>query len=220
MRILAVTVLISLCAASGFAAETLKNEEDKTIYSIGLIISRQLSAFSLTPAELELVKVGMTDGVNNTPGVDLAAYNAKVQELAKTRITAQAEKMAPLNKELLEKAAQENGAIKTDSGLIYRSLKEGSGSVPGPKGTVKVHYRGTLANGKEFDSSYQRGTPLEFKLDSVIACWKEGVQKMKPGGKAKLVCPPALAYGDAGMSSVILPGSTLAFEVELLEVSN
>ena len=220
MRILAVTVLISLCAASGFAAETLKNEEDKTIYSIGLIISRQLSAFSLTPEELELVKVGMTDGVNNTPGVELADYNAKVQELAKTRIAAQAEKMAPLNKELLEKAAQENGAVKTDSGLIYRSLKEGSGAVPGPKDKVKVHYRGTLANGKEFDSSYQRGTPLEFKLDSVISCWKEGVQKMKTGGKAKLVCPSALAYGDTGMSSVILPGSTLAFEVELLEVSN
>jgi FKBP-type peptidyl-prolyl cis-trans isomerase FkpA len=219
MKRLIASTLLTLISTSAFALEAPKTDDDKTLYAVGLIVSRQLSAFNLTAPELVVVTQGITDGVNGTtPAVDLNAYNDKVQELARTRIKSQAEKMAPLNKEFLEKAAGEKGATKTDSGLIYFSLNEGSGTAPGPTDTVKVNYRGTLPDGKEFDSSYKRGTPLEFRLDSVISCWKEGVQKMKPGGKAKLVCPAALAYGDTGVSNVILPGSPLAFEVELLEI--
>jgi FKBP-type peptidyl-prolyl cis-trans isomerase FkpA len=81
-----------------------------------------------------------------------------------------------------------------------------------------VNYRGTLPDGKEFDSSYKRGQPLEFRLDGVIKCWSEGLKMMKPGGKAKLVCPSSIAYGDTGAGEMILPGATLVFEVELLEV--
>ncbi len=219
MHRLLITALIALLSSSAFAMDAPKTEEEKTLYAVGLIVSRQLSAFSLTPAELETVKQGLTDGVTGTKAaVDITAYNEKVQELAKTRIKAQADKMAPLNKEFLEKAASEKGAVKTDSGLIFLALNEGNGVAPGPKDTVKVNYRGTLADGKEFDSSFKRGAPLEFRLDGVITCWKEGLQKMKTGGKARLACPASLAYGDTGVSSVILPGSPLAFEVELLEV--
>lgn len=116
-------------------------------------------------------------------------------------------------------AAKETGAVVTDSGLVYRSLKEGKGAKPGATDTVKVHYRGTFPDGKEFDSSYGRGQPIEFPLNRVIKCWTEGVQRMAIGGKAKLTCPAAIAYGERGAGGVIPPNATLLFEVELLGIS-
>lgn len=106
----------------------------------------------------------------------------------------------------------------TKSGLVYQSLKEGSGASPAATDTVKVHYRGTFQDGREFDSSYKRGQPTEFPLNGVIPCWTEGVQLMKPGGKARLTCPPAIAYGERGAGGVIPPNSTLNFEIELVSV--
>ncbi|MDZ4251163.1 MAG: FKBP-type peptidyl-prolyl cis-trans isomerase [Sulfuritalea sp.] len=107
---------------------------------------------------------------------------------------------------------------KTPSGLIYESLKDGSGAKPTPSDSVQVHYRGTLVNGTEFDSSYKRGQPATFPLNRVIPCWTEGVAKMKEGGKAKLTCPPGIAYGSRGAGSAVPPDATLNFEVELLKV--
>ena len=108
--------------------------------------------------------------------------------------------------------------VTTASGLVYEVLQEGSGESPKATDTVKVHYRGTFPDGKEFDSSYKRGEPTEFPLNRVIPCWTEGVQRMKPGGKAKLICPPAIAYGARGAGNVIPPNATLNFEVELVSV--
>ncbi|MCF8152250.1 MAG: FKBP-type peptidyl-prolyl cis-trans isomerase [Sulfuritalea sp.] len=108
--------------------------------------------------------------------------------------------------------------VKTASGLAITLLAEGAGAQPKSTDTVKVHYRGTLTSGKEFDSSYGRGQPATFPLNRVIKCWTEGVQVMKPGAKAKLVCPPELAYGARGIPGTIPPDSTLVFEVELLEI--
>ena len=116
-------------------------------------------------------------------------------------------------------AAKEEGAVVTASGLVYRSLKDGSGASPTASDKVKVHYRGTLPDGKEFDSSYKRNEAIEFPLNGVIKCWTEGVQRMKVGGKAKLTCPPAIAYGERGAGSVIPPNATLLFEVELLGIN-
>ena len=115
-------------------------------------------------------------------------------------------------------AAKEPGAVVTPSGLVYRSLKDGTGASPAASDKVKVHYRGTMPDGKEFDSSYKRGEPIEFPLSGVIKCWTEGVQRMKVGGKAKLTCPPAIAYGESGAGGVIPPNATLLFEVELLGI--
>ena len=115
-------------------------------------------------------------------------------------------------------AAKEAGASVTASGLVYRSLKDGSGASPAATDTVKVHYRGSFPDGKEFDSSYKRNEPTEFPLNRVIPCWTEGVQKMKVGGKAKLTCPAAIAYGSRGAGGVIPPNATLQFEIELLSV--
>ena len=108
--------------------------------------------------------------------------------------------------------------VTTASGLVYESLKEGSGESPKATDTVKVHYKGTFPDGKEFDSSYKRGEPTEFPLNRVIPCWTEGMQRMKPGGKAKLTCPAAIAYGARGAGGVIPPNATLHFEIELLSV--
>lgn len=118
----------------------------------------------------------------------------------------------------IDKAAKEKGAVKTSSGMVYLSLKDGNGKSPSASSTVEVNYRGTLTNGKEFDSSYKRNQSISFPLSGVIPCWTEGVQKMKVGGKAKLVCPPELAYGSRGAGSAVPPNATLIFEVELLNI--
>jgi FKBP-type peptidyl-prolyl cis-trans isomerase FkpA len=108
--------------------------------------------------------------------------------------------------------------IKTPSGIGITTLKEGNGASPKASETVKVHYRGTLPDGTEFDSSHKRGQPATFPLNRVIPCWTEGVQTMKIGGKARLVCPGNLAYGPRGIPGTIPPNATLIFEVELLEI--
>ncbi len=116
-------------------------------------------------------------------------------------------------------ASKEAGAKVTASGLVYLSLKEGNGARPVASDSVKVHYRGSFPDGREFDSSYKRNAPTEFPLNRVIPCWTEGVQLMKVGGKAKLTCPTAIAYGERGAGGVIPPNATLQFEVELLGVN-
>ncbi|WP_040500467.1 FKBP-type peptidyl-prolyl cis-trans isomerase [Ideonella sp. B508-1] len=110
--------------------------------------------------------------------------------------------------------------VTTASGLVFQDIKVGTGLSPKATDTVKVNYRGTLADGTEFDSSYRRGQPAEFPLNRVIPCWTEGLQRMKAGGKAKLTCPPAIAYGSRGAGGVIPPNATLTFEVELLAITN
>jgi FKBP-type peptidyl-prolyl cis-trans isomerase FkpA len=212
-------VLVVIISTPLFAAEPPKTEDQKTLYAIGLIVARQLSVFNLSSEEFETVKQGIVDSATGKKAeVDIAAYGDKVQELARARRKAQADKLSASNKEFLEKAATAKGAVKTDSGLVFLSLKDGEGVTPGTTDTVKVNYRGTLPDGKEFDSSYKRGKPIEFRLDGVIKCWGEGLKMMKAGGTAKLVCPPNIAYGEAGAGELIPPGATLVFEVELLEI--
>lgn len=119
----------------------------------------------------------------------------------------------------LSAASKEAGAKVTPSGLVYLSLKEGAGARPAASDSVKVHYRGSFPDGREFDSSYKRNAPTEFPLNRVIACWTEGVQLMKVGGKAKLTCPASIAYGDRGAGGVIPPNATLQFDIELLGIN-
>lgn len=220
MHKIIIAILITLLAAPTFAADAPKTDDQKTLYTLGLIVAKQLAVFNLTPAELEFVKQGITDSVGGkkTELELTAATNEKVQDLARARRKIQGEKMAGIYKEFLEKAAKEKGAVKTESGLVYTSVIEGVGPHPKTTDTVKVNYRGTLIDGREFDSSFKRGKPSEFKLDGVIKCWTEGLQKMKAGGKAKFVCPASIAYGDSGPTELILPGATLVFDVDLIEI--
>lgn len=219
-KVLSYLLLFLSTCVPAHAIDASTNDEQKTLYAVGLSVAKSLAVFDLSAEELEMVKLGITDAVTGKKtAVELSSYNGKVQELARTRRLALGAKQALAGKEFLEKAAGEKGAIKTESGLVYFQVKEGKGVSPASNDTVKVHYRGTLIDGREFDSSYKRGKPIDFRLDGVIKCWTEGVQRMKVGGSAKLVCPPELAYGNSGVGEMILPGATLAFEVELLDVT-
>jgi len=199
---------------------TLKSEDEKTAYAMGLLLARNVAPLGLTPAEIELVKQGLADAAaGKTPLVPLETYGPKVQEFAQKRVAARAQDEKGKAKTFQDTAAQEPGAVKTPSGLVFRTLKPGSGKSPSATDVVKVHYRGTLTDGTEFDSSLKRGEPIEFHLNQVIPCWTEGVQRMKTGEKARLVCPSEIAYGDQGRPPVIPGGATLVFEVELLAVN-
>jgi FKBP-type peptidyl-prolyl cis-trans isomerase FkpA len=204
-------VLLALTGLQA-AAQEIKSEDDKTIYALGLSIGRSVKMFDLSPAEVEIVKKGLTDALaGNKPVVELEQYGPKLQPLAKGRQERAGQKY-------LENAAKEKGAVKLPSGIVYKELKAGTGPSPKDTDTVKVNYRGTLTTGAEFDSSYKRGEPAEFPLNGVIPCWTEGVQKMKVGGKSKLVCPAKVAYGDQGSPPTIPPNATLEFEIELLGI--
>lgn len=199
------------------AAAALANDDEKTIYALGLSIHRSLGQFNLTPSELEIVKMALSDAAANKPAVEINEFGPKIQGLMMSRRDAASQKEKAGAAEFLAKAAAEPGAVKTDSGLVYRMVTAGTGASPKATDTVKVHYRGTLTNGTEFDSSYKRGEPASFPLNGVVPCWTEGVQKMKVGEKAVLVCPSNLAYGDQGQGP-IPGGATLIFEIELLGI--
>jgi FKBP-type peptidyl-prolyl cis-trans isomerase FkpA/FKBP-type peptidyl-prolyl cis-trans isomerase FklB len=216
LRSLAVVLLAALPAAAAALEPT--SEEEKTLYALGVALSRNLGPFALTEKEMEWVKAGMGDGARGKPKVDMQVYAQKVQEMARTRMAAAAEAEKKAGQAFQTKAAAEKGATKTASGLIVTTLKPGTGPSPAANDRVKVHYHGTLIDGTVFDSSVQRGEPATFPLNGVIKCWTEGVALMKVGGKSKLVCPPEIAYGDRGSPPRIRPGSTLVFEVELLEI--
>ncbi|MBI3756835.1 MAG: FKBP-type peptidyl-prolyl cis-trans isomerase [Deltaproteobacteria bacterium] len=213
-------VLCLLTPTWVFAASPEPSSDDqKTLYALGLAMSQSLASFSLSETELEMVKAGLTDGVlKHTPKVKMQEFMPKVQQLQQTRLAGVAEGEKKEGAAFLTKAAAEKGAVKTDSGLVFTTIKPGAGESPKATDTVKVHYQGTLIDGTVFDSSIQRGQPATFPLNGVVPCWTEGVQRMKVGEKSRLVCPSTLAYGDRGAPPKIKPGATLVFEVELLEI--
>jgi FKBP-type peptidyl-prolyl cis-trans isomerase FkpA len=222
-RAIASLFLLSLAACTGKAAETkpvaVETEEQKTFYALGQWLGGQVKVFSLTADELKYVEMGLADSVNGAkPVVELQTYGPKLSEMAQKRQAAGAATAKVKGKEFLDQAAKETGATVLPSGVIYTSLKAGTGPSPAATDTVKVHYEGKLTDGTVFDSSIKRGEPAEFALSGVIPCWTQGVGKMKVGEKAKLVCPSDQAYGDHGSPPAIPPGATLVFEVELLEI--
>ncbi len=195
-----------------------KTDDEKTIYAVGVAIQKSLEPFNLTPVELELVVAGVRDAAAGKAEVKLEEKQAAIQQLVMARRAVQGAALAKQGEGYLEKAAKEPGAVKTASGLIFIPIKEGTGASPTVASQVKVNYEGKLVDGKVFDASARHGGPATFPLKGVIPCWTEGVQKLKVGGKARLVCPSALAYGDRGAGAEIPPGATLDFEVELLEI--
>jgi FKBP-type peptidyl-prolyl cis-trans isomerase FkpA len=201
-------------------AVTLQTDDDKTLYALGQTLGRSLGPFQLTPDELKKVEAGLEDFAGGKPSqVDLDTYGPRIQSLAETRSAAAAAGNADKSKAFLAQIAASPGATTLPSGVVYVEVQPGKGKSPTAQDTVRVNYRGTLADGTEFDSSYKRGQPAEFPLGRVIPCWTEGIQKMKVGGKAKLGCPADLAYGDQGAGE-IPPGAALQFEVELLDIAH
>ncbi len=194
-------------------------ETEKMLYALGLAVSRNLSIFALTPAELKTVQEGVADGaLGRKPKVELETYGPKLQEFAKSRMSQAAAVEKKAGAAFLEKEAAQPGAKKQPTGFVYKETKAGTGPQPKATDTVKVHYKGTLVDGSVFDSSLDRNEPVTFPLNGVIPCWTQGVQLMKVGGSARLVCPSDLAYGDAGAPPRIKGGSTLVFDVQLLGI--
>jgi len=195
----------------------LKTEEQKTLYAVGLVLARQLESFNLTPTELRLVQHGLTDGVRGRKArLDFITYSKKSQEMGVARRDAHGKKLEKMAPQFIEKAAAEEGAVKTKSGAVYLTLKEGAGVPPTENEIVRLHFVSTLIDNREMDSTYKR-EPEEDQLNHYIKCLTEGVQLMKPGGKAKLVCPPETALGQKSFG-LVPPNATLVYEVELLEV--
>jgi FKBP-type peptidyl-prolyl cis-trans isomerase FkpA/FKBP-type peptidyl-prolyl cis-trans isomerase FklB len=210
--------MFSLSLVSAQSA-TPTTDEQKTLYALGLALSQSLAVFNLSEAELTMVNAGLADGVlKREPKVNAQEFMPKVQQLQQSRVAVVSEGEKKAGAEFLAKAAAEKGATKTDSGLVFSTIKAGKGDSPKATDKVKVHYHGTLTNGEVFDSSVQRGEPVTFPLNGVIPCWTEGVQRMKVGEKSRFVCPSSIAYGDRGAPPKIKPGSTLIFEVELLDI--
>jgi FKBP-type peptidyl-prolyl cis-trans isomerase FkpA len=208
------------CArGGGTATADPKTEDEKTFYTLGLMLGRNTSSFTPSPRELELVKAGLTDSVEkNKPKVDLEKYGPLIEGLGRKRSAARAEIEKGQAKGIIEAAAKESGAVKLPSGMVIKPTRPGTGAQPDASDQVKVQYEGRLSDGTVFDSSIKRGEPAVFPLGGVIKCWTEGVGHMKVGEKATLTCPSDLAYGDQGRPPVIPGGATLIFDVELLDV--
>ena len=218
-------VLIGLVAAGiACAADPeskspeLKTDDDKTLYALGLVISNQLATFRLTPAELELVKSGLTDGtLKKTAKVEIETFGPKIRPLAEARMAAGAIEEKKKGKAFLDTIAAKPKIKKSASGMLYESVSEGTGKSPAATDSVKVNYKGALIDGKVFDSSEKHGGPQTFHLTEVYKCWVEGLQMMKVGGKAKLYCPSDIANGDHPTGE-IPAGATLVFDVELVDI--
>ena len=193
-------------------APELKTEREKTLYALGVAASDSFKVFSLKPEELAVVQRGLSDGVlNRKIQVDMSVYRGKVNELATSSY-------ADRSRAALVHYAKEKGAVRTSSGLIFIPSREGTGAAPTATDRVKVEYEGKLADGTVFDSSRKQGGAVVSPLADGIPCWKEGLQKMKVGGQARIVCPASIAYGDTGKPPSVPPRSTLIFDVELLAV--
>jgi FKBP-type peptidyl-prolyl cis-trans isomerase len=222
------TLAIGLALGGGARAETTRpgpsavdprTSEEKVLYVLGLHQAQELRNFELTEAERQLVWAGFSDALFGHPEkAPLALWGDRIGRLEQRRIEQTAQRERQAAQPYLEQAARAPGARRRSSGLIYREIRAGDGASPEARDRVKVHYRGRLLDGTEFDSSYARKAPAEFPLDQVIRCWTEGLQLMRVGGKAELVCPDTIAYGLRGSLGKIKPGATLVFEVELLDV--
>jgi FKBP-type peptidyl-prolyl cis-trans isomerase FkpA len=230
-RILAAALVAALAAGcapkDGGSVEKSKLETDpeKFGYAIGVDIGK-----SLKPVKDEVDVTALINGLEEAmagtePRLDDATrekiksdITRKLQQKQMEERLAKAGAAKEAGEKFLAENAQRAGVKTTASGLQYEILAEGSGASPKATDRVTVHYKGTLIDGTEFDSSYSRGQPVTFPLGNVIPGWTEGLQLLKTGGKAKLFIPPALAYGERGAGAKIGPNETLIFEVELLNV--
>lgn len=205
-------------APSSSAQVSLDTDQQKTIYALGASMAQQVKLFQLSEEEQTLMIAGLRDGLAAEPKVEIQDYQQQIQQLAQERFSKAAEEEAQLAATFVEHMATQPGAEKLDSGMVMTELTPGTGDSPTATSKVRVHYHGTLRSGQVFDSSVDRGEPVEFLLNQVVPCWTEGLQRMKVGGKSRLVCPPELAYGSQGRPPQIPANAALVFEVELLDI--
>lgn len=217
---------LMLVALSGAAQDSgLATDKDKYSYTAGFQIGTQMQqrfAQEGMGVNADAFAKGILDALNSAEAeLSVEEMEAVVEKYRQTQVEAQT-KVASDNQQaseaFLAANKEQEGIIVTDSGLQYKVLTEGSGDQPSPTDTVVVHYRGTLADGTEFDSSYSRGNPATFSLDGIIPGWREALQLMQPGAKWQVFIPPALGYGERGAGGSIGPNQALVFDIELIEV--
>jgi FKBP-type peptidyl-prolyl cis-trans isomerase len=203
------------------AAVSLESEDEQLAYLMGALTGQRLNliALGLTDSELEALGQGLMDAAANRQlAVSPTDVAPKLREFQQRRKAEVLEAELGASAAFLEETARKEGVVKDLSGYLYEEVVEGTGQSPGPDDTVRVHYTGTLRDGRTFDSSVLRGLPAEFKVSGVIKCWTEGLRTMKVGGKRRLFCPASTAYGERGQPPMIKPGAALVFDVELLAI--
>ena len=220
LSLLISALVLTACNSNDPKKVKLESEDDKTFYAMGYMLGGNLQRLTLTDKELAALYKGVADSAKNEKAeVDMGTYQNRIQEVFKARMDKVAEKEKVAGTAFIEKFIKDEGATKTESGLAYKVIKEGTGATPSAEDVVEVHYHGTLTDGTVFDSSVERGKTISFPLNRVIKGWTEGLQTMKEGGKTKFVIPSELAYGEAGAPPKIPGGATLIFEVELFKVT-
>ncbi len=223
MRFVSISLFgLSLLAASWAFADGLDSPESQYAYTIGQRIGQLLKGQVTGELDADAFAAGVKDYLNGSPPRLSKAQMKKALQEARARAAALREKKAAealeKGKRFREQNAKKAGVKTLADGLQYEVLKEGDGESPKASDRVQVHYRGTLIDGKEFDSSYKRGKPAEFSLKGVVPGFREAITRMKPGAKWRVVMPPELAYGKRGAGADIGPNETLVFEIELLKV--
>ena len=195
------------------------SERDQALYAIGARLGRSLAPFALSEGELETVLRGLRDAVlGRELAVNETAQQDRIDALLRERrsLSLAAERAASAG--FLEQAAREPGAVRTPSGLVMVALRAGSGESPGPADRVRLHYHGRLRDGNVFDSSVERGVPFEVAMARALPCWREGLLRMRVGGKSRLVCPAELAFGASGDPPRVAGGAAVVYEIELLAI--
>jgi len=196
----------------------LSGANDNLLYALGVVLADRIPDLGLSDEESSVVAAGMRDSLaGNTLRVEMDTYGPQLDGFVSERLSAMVEEERVAAAAFADEIANEPGAERLASGVVFSSMIEGDGANPTAADSVTVHYHGTLRDGSVFDSSVERGTPATFPLGGVIPCWTEGVQRIKVGGKAKLLCPSDTAYGDQGTGG-IPGGAALLFEVELLSI--
>ena len=205
-------------AAASTAAGPMTDDQ-KTLYALGVLMSRGLENFQLSDAEFNTVRAGLSDSFHKRLLVtDAESYTPKLQALQRDRVAVLAQHEKASGQAYLEAAAKGAGATRTASGLLFLAVSDGTGAAPTRADRVKVDYEGKLIDGTVFDSSIKRGQPAVFNVGGVIPCWSEALMLMKVGGKSHVICPAELAYGDRGAPPRIRPGATLVFDIALLDI--
>ena len=220
LLILSLAIAVAGATPAGGAEPSETDIDPDTLYVMGAFMGRQLLPLSLSAKDLEALSEGLRDAaLGQELRLDPEENRERVQALQQQRMTAAADTERRASQAYIDEIASRDGVVRTPSGLLFEQLVAGSGASPKATDMVEVHYHGTLRDGSVFDSSVTSGGACaKFPLNRVIPCWTEGVQRMKVGGKARLVCPSNIAYGDKGFPPKIPAGAVLTFEVELLQI--
>lgn len=217
------TTLILVCAlALPVRAEGLDplnaTAEQSTVYAMGLVHARDLRGMNLSDAEFALYAEGLRDGFAREPKLPLNRWLGPAVSAERGRKQARIAEERRASEALLEYAEAEPGARRLESGLVYTELRRGTGAAPGLDSVVLVNFHGTVRDGTVVESALDRDEPVQVTLRNTLPCWREGLQQLRAGGQAKLVCPASLAYGDTPPSTLITPGAVITYEIELRAV--